>query len=373
MNFVVITHVPHIKENSKYFGYAPYVREMNIWLKYVDKVTIVAPIEKKKIDSIQFAYTHQNLIFNKVSNFNITNLSNTLKTLINLPFIVWTIFIAMKKADHIHLRCPGNMGMLGCLVQILFPKTPKTAKYAGNWDPKAKQPISYKFQKWILSSTFLTKNMQVLVYGEWDKNSKNIKPFFTATYSEVNKIKVLPRSLKNKIKFVFVGTLSEGKKPLYAIKLVENIKKLGFDVALNIFGDGELRNELVKYIENHKLKDYIYLKGNQNKDSVEQAYKESCFLILPSKSEGWPKVVAEAMFFSCLPLTTNVSCVNYMIGNGDRGKLLNFNLKEDTQLVINLIENEPLYFKMCEEARDWSQHFTTEYFENEIVKLLEVS
>lgn len=373
MNFVIITHVQHIKEHSKYFGYAPYVREMNIWLKYVDKVTVVAPIEKSKLDNIHLAYQHENLIFKEVPNFNATSFINSLRTFSKLPSLLWTIFLAMKKADHIHLRCPGNMGLLGCLVQILFPNTPKTAKYAGNWDPNAKQPISYKMQKWILNNTFLTKNMQVLVYGEWKGSSKNIKPFFTATYSETKKEPILPRSLKQKINFVFVGTLSIGKMPFYAIQLVENLKKLGIDIQLNLFGDGVLRNELEKHIDSNKLSAFIFLKGNQNKEAIEQAYKESQFLILASKSEGWPKVVAEAMFWGCLPLTTNVSCVNYMIDNGNRGEILNLRLEEDTQQIFDLIQNETHYIKMCVAARDWSQQYTTEYFETEIVKLLAVS
>ena len=70
------------------------------------------------------------------------------------------------------------MGLIGAIVNILFPNKQKTAKYAGNWDPKSKQPWSYRLQKWILSNTFLTKNMQVLVYGEWPNQTKNIKPFF---------------------------------------------------------------------------------------------------------------------------------------------------------------------------------------------------
>jgi hypothetical protein len=43
----------------------------------------------------------------------------------------------MRVADHIHLRCPSN---IGCWVACSnsFPKTPKSAKYAGNWDPKLK-------------------------------------------------------------------------------------------------------------------------------------------------------------------------------------------------------------------------------------------
>lgn len=370
MNFVIITHVQHIKENSKYFGYAPYVREMNIWLKHVNQVTIVAPIEKTKLDDIHLAYTHKNIHFNEISNFNSTSFLNSVRTLFKLPSILWTIFWTMKKAGHIHLRCPGNIGLLGCFVQILFPKTPKTAKYAGNWDPNAKQPVSYQLQKWILNNTFLTKNMQVLVYGAWEGSSKNIKPFFTATYSETKKEAILPRRLNSKIKFVFVGTLSIGKRPLYAIQLVENLKKSGINAQLSFFGDGVLRNEIENYIEVNKLKEYVFLLGNQNKEVIEQAYKESHFLILPSKSEGWPKAVAEAMFWGCLPLTTNVSCVNYMIDNESRGKLLRLSLEDDIQLVQDLIQNESVYLQMCVEARDWSQQYTTDYFESEIVKLI---
>jgi len=373
MNFVIITHVQHIKDHSKYYGYAPYVREMNIWLKNVDQVTVVAPIEKNKLDSIHLNYQHKNIKFTEIQQFNTTTFLNLLRTVSLIPSLLWTIFSAMKKADHIHLRCPGNIGLLGCLVQILFPKTPKTAKYAGNWDPNAKQPKSYNIQKWILNSTFLTKNMKVLVYGEWEGSSKNIKPFFTATYSETKKEQLLPRSLNHKINFVFIGTLSIGKQPLYAVQIVENLKKLGQDVQLHLFGDGALRKELEKYITSNHLKDFVFLEGNQSKETIEKVYKESHFLILASKSEGWPKVVAEAMFWGCLPLTTNVSCVNYMIGNGNRGKLLNLNLEEDTRLIFDLIQHEEQYSKMCIAARDWSQQFTTDYFESEIVKLLAFS
>ena len=42
----------------------------------------------------------------------------------------------MQDADHIHLRCPGNIGLLGCFSSNFISKKIKTAKYAGNWDPK---------------------------------------------------------------------------------------------------------------------------------------------------------------------------------------------------------------------------------------------
>jgi len=180
MNFVVITHVAHILEQNLYFAYAPYVREMNIWTKQVENVIIVAPESKSIKTPIDLKYECENIEFVTVNEFDVLNLKGIFSTVFKIPGICCKIYSAMRKADHIHLRCPGNMGLLGCFVQILFPNKIKTAKYAGNWDPKSSQPFSYKLQKWILSNTFLTRNMQVLVYGQWEGSTKNIKPFLIA-------------------------------------------------------------------------------------------------------------------------------------------------------------------------------------------------
>lgn len=163
MNFVIVTHVPHILNKDKYFAYAPYVREMNIWVKQVDKLIIVAPISNLETSSIDISYNHNNIEFIPIASFDVLQLSAIFATAFKIPRICFSIYQAMQKADHIHLRCPGNIGLLGSFVQILFPNKIKTAKYAGNWDPKSNQPLSYKLQKWILSNTFLTKNIQVLV------------------------------------------------------------------------------------------------------------------------------------------------------------------------------------------------------------------
>jgi hypothetical protein len=53
--------------------------------------------------------------------------------------------------DHIHLRCPGNMGLIGCFIQMLFPSKTKTAKYAGNWVPNNLGPISYSHGFWVIA------------------------------------------------------------------------------------------------------------------------------------------------------------------------------------------------------------------------------
>lgn len=370
MTFVIITHVPHFLENNTFYAYAPYVSEINIWIKQAEKIIIVAPKAIPQKKPIDIGYLHQNIEFLSIANFDILSLKGGFKAVSKIPIISWQLFKAMQKADHIHLRCPGNIGLLGCAIQIFFPNTPKTAKYAGNWDPQSKQPRSYRLQKWILKNSYLTRNIQVLVYGDWKGSSKNIKPFFTATYCEADKIPLTVKNLNGRIQFVFAGTLAVGKNPLYAIQLVENLSRKGYDVHLNLFGEGQQRTTLEQYIANNRLEKIIVLKGNQTAAQVKEAYQDSHFVVLPSQSEGWPKAIAEGMFWGCVPLATGVSCVPFMLDYGKRGILLELNLQRDVAQLEALLQNQPNINKMSEDAANWSRKYTLDVFEQEIKGLL---
>ena len=370
MKFAIITHVSHIQQNNHYFAYSPYVREMNIWFKYVDDVIVVAPLKIGKPTAIDISYTHSNIDFRKVPNLSFINFKTSFVSIFKLPIIFWRIFWAMKNADHIHLRCPGNMGLIGCFVQVLFPNKIKTAKYAGNWDPKSKQPYSYKIQKWILSNTFLTRNMKVLVYGDWPNQSKNINPFFTATYSESEKKIVEKESIEKTVQFIFVGSLVSGKNPMYAIKLIERLAKERVNIVLNLYGEGVERANLENYIRINRLENLIILNGNQNQEIIKKAYQESHFVILPSKSEGWPKAIAEGMFWGCFPVASKVSCVPFMLDYGNRGVLLEMNLEKDVNNIKGIISDEKNFINKSKLSAQWSRNYTTDIFEEEIKKLL---
>lgn len=434
MKLLVISSAPVVELDGKLHLYAPYEKEMQLWAKHADTIQFCCPIwrEDKKLLIAPVSFEVEKVV--ELQEFDITSFSNKLKAIPLALVALVKIFKAMKQADHIHLRCPGNIALLACLVQILFSNKQKTAKYAGNWDPKSQQPWSYRLQKWILSTTFLTRNMQVLVYGEWPNQTKNIKPFFTATYGvdeiqnsefriqnkwslpaqskttennfdsaqsdrEDNHSLSLPaqsittkndfdsaqsdkkdnnslslraesRTNENQFKFLFIGTLSPGKQPLYAIQLVEELYKKGLRVTLELYGEGVLRKELELYIAQNKLEPIVTLKGNQSKETVLKAYQSHHFLILPSKSEGWPKVVAEAMFWGCVPIASPVSCVPYMMGNGSRGIILKEQLDFDVNQIVNVLKNLEVYLKMSSEGQSWSRQFTTDKFEAEIRKLL---
>jgi glycosyltransferase involved in cell wall biosynthesis len=370
MTFLIISHVTHKKYKDGLYAYAPYVREMNLWLKYVDAVEIVAPLSYEKKSSIDAIYSHNKIKFNQIPEIEFTSILKSLYSFLKIPIILFSIFKACKKANHIHLRCPGNIGLLGCFVQILFPNKIKTAKYAGNWDPNSKQPFSYKFQKWVLRNTFLTKNIKVLVYGNWNDKSRNIYPFFTATYGEAEKEDLANKNFNKNINLLFVGTLSKGKQPLLSVKVVNELRKLGFDAYLDIYGEGEERNNIEKFISNNNLKSYITLYGNRDKETIKLAYQKAHFLVFISKSEGWPKVVAEAMFWKCLPISTNVSCIPEMLNYGERGSVVRPHLDEIINKITFYINNHSVYKEKVQKAFNWSRIYTLDKFENEIQNLL---
>ncbi|MCF7560307.1 glycosyltransferase [Sabulilitoribacter multivorans] len=372
MKFLIISHVEHKLNGKTISAYAPYVREMNIWLKHVDEVHIVAPKISEKKNAIDLDYKHNNLNFKEVSSLEFTSIKKAFLSIYKIPLIIITLFKACKRADHIHLRCPGNIGLLGCLVQIFFPHKLKTAKYAGNWDPKAKQPWSYKFQKRLLSNTFLTKKITVLVYGDWKNQSKNIKPFFTATYSDNEKEPLKNRNYSKLLKFVFIGSLVKGKRPLLAIKIVEALYKKGKNIQLDIYGEGILKEELQQYMVNNKLEGFVKILGNKEKEIIKKTLKSAHFLILPSKSEGWPKAIAEAMFFGVIPISTSMSCVPHMLDNGKRGILIESELEKAVYKIENSLNDIEQLKLMSNNALKWSQNYTLETFEVEIMKLLKV-
>ena len=416
MKFAIITQAAHkIKENN-IFSYEPYVREMNLWTPHATEIKIVAPMGEGEITSIETGYNHKNIQIIPIAAFDVLTIKSALKTVFLLPKTAYKIYKTMLWADHIHLRCPGNIGLLGCFVQILFPNKPKTAKYAGNWDLKAKQPWSYRLQKWLLSNTFLTKNMKVLVYGEWPDQTKNIVPFFTASYSEkeidnpepvsgsheINQNQHLdasltpcndgkerqvatsptiieladkfskrtPRNDDDPIKFLFIGALTKGKQPLLSVAVIQKLKENGHQVQLNIYGEGPERVAIENYIKENDLSTEVILHGNRDRETVKKAYQTAHFLLFISQSEGWPKAVAEAMFWGCLPITGKVSCIPYMLANGERGALVSPNTDEIVAVIENYLQHPEKYDQHATKAMAWSRQFTMEKFEEEIGKIM---
>ncbi|SDR68836.1 glycosyltransferase family 4 protein [Christiangramia echinicola] len=372
MRLAVFTHVIHKKYKDDYYAYSPYVREINLWIKNADKVDILAPLIEDHTPEKELKYIHRDLNFHSLPAFNLLSFSTVFKSIFIIPVIFLKVILAMRQADHFHIRCPGNIGLIACIAQVFFPQKPKSVKYAGNWDHKANQPWTYNLQKWILKNRILSNNIKVLVYGNWGSPNRNIQPFYTASFSEKDKAETL-KDYSFPFEFIYVGNLVRGKGVFQCIDLVEEIKNMGFPCHLKIFGDGMLKDELEEYILKKDLCETVSLMGRKDINDLKVAYKAAHFVILLSKSEGWPKALAEGMWYGAIPISTRVSCVPWMLGNGKRGLLIdgeNISLDVTLNKIKYLLRHPETMREMSRNSINWAQRFTLKKFERDIKKFL---
>jgi glycosyltransferase involved in cell wall biosynthesis len=211
--------------------------------------------------------------------------------------------------------------------------------------------------------------MQVLVYGKWPNEPAHIQPFISATYYDRDKVAFQTRDYTQTLELVFAASLVPGKRPLLTVQIIEALNNKGYPALLHMFGDGPLRAELEAYIEAHNLEEQVQLYGNRDIQELKAYYQKAHFNILPSKSEGWPKAVAEGMFFGCVPVTTKVSCVDWMLGYGSRGLIIEPQVEAAVALIIEAIKSQNLE-RMAREAQNWSEQYTFDRLEADIEKVL---
>lgn len=96
----------------------------------------------------------------------------------------------------------------------------------------------------------------------------------------------------NSKKIITVGRLEKVKGYDLLVKIAKAVRKKHKDWEWHIFGDGTLKHELEKSIEEEQLTDFLYLKGNVT-DIIDR-YNNYAMFVMTSYYEGLPLVLLEA-------------------------------------------------------------------------------
>ncbi|EIJ0948659.1 glycosyltransferase family 4 protein, partial [Vibrio vulnificus] len=116
-----------------------------------------------------------------------------------------------------------------------------------------------------------------------------------------------------------------------------------YKVNFKILGDGVLRTELENLVERKKLNDNVEFLGYvSDNEIIHSLLLSSDFLILPSLSEGSPKVLLEAMSYGVIPFgTESTGSISDILGHGIRGGGFKANSPSSIVAVLrDFIENE---------------------------------
>lgn len=89
---------------------------------------------------------------------------------------------------------------------------------------------------------------------------------------------------------------------------------------LIVLGDGPSRSELEKIARELKIEEKIHFKAHDNQ--ILDYYHAIDLLVLPSRSEGLPNVLLEAMSFSVPVISSDVGAVSEVIRHGENGLIV---------------------------------------------------
>ena len=188
---------------------------------------------------------------------------------------------------------------------------------------------------------------------DWKKTHNNVKQIYN--FSDIQSESVA--LLENK-KVISVGRLTEQKGYNFLIEAWAIIKNKKSDWTLEIYGEGDLYNELFQQIKDSRLENHVFLKGRTNR--VQEKILESSIFALSSRYEGFPMVLLESM--ACGVPVVSFDCETgpaEIIEHNDCGILVeNRNVLKLAGALLTMMDDKDLRKKRGEIAKIKSANFS---------------
>lgn len=315
---VIISHTEHyLNENNEIVGWGPTINEVNYLADYFEEIVHIACLYDNKAPLSSNNYASKNIKFIPIPPFGGNKFMDKLAIINKMPKILKTISEQIQGASHVQLRLPTGIGVFLLPYFSWFKKRTFVfwVKYAGNW-AEENPPFGYRFQRWFLIRNFA--KCKVTINGFWPSQPKHCitfeNPCLTDSQLAYGKVVSESKEFKKPFKFVFVGRLEDAKG---VQRIIDAFKYVDLDdvESLDIIGDGQRKNHYIN--DSIYLGDKVQFHGSLNTNDVHYYLSKAHFLLLPSKSEGFPKVVAEAACYGTIPVVTNVGSIGHYINNGN--------------------------------------------------------
>lgn len=321
---LIISDTAVCKTGDGYLAFEPVLREAEAlsvlfdeitWLgcKVVPDSTVLKSVNNSKIKMVQMPAVRHKFL-------------NPLLVLLAYPVFIFYILKYLPHVTHVHTRAPSHPAWLGIILSRYDRHRVYWHKYAGNW-VAARLAFTYERQRKLLQRLYVP-NVKITVNGNWSQSNKNILPFENPclTEQELTESGFIAgkKDFSCDLNLLFVGALNKEKGILELIEAIETGKLPAAINEVFIAGDGPLTST-VRQRTQSITQPKISLLGTLSRTQLDDYYAQSHLLVLPSTSEGFPKVVAEAAAFGCIPVVTNISSVSQYIADGVNGFLMENN------------------------------------------------
>jgi glycosyltransferase involved in cell wall biosynthesis len=143
-------------------------------------------------------------------------------------------------------------------------------------------------------------------------------------------------------KLLYVGVIDENKNLLYLLQALKIATQNNQYFTVDILGDyinTEYKLIIEKYIADNNLQAYITFHGWVTQPTVKHILQQSDILIVSSKQESLPMVIAEAMCAGKVVASSNVGGVYQMITNQKDGFIFENNHPQNLAIILQQLYN----------------------------------
>ncbi len=311
MRLLIVSHTEHYRTDGGYAGWAATVRELDYLAQLFDEVVHVAPLYRGAPPTSALPYTAENIRLRTVDPTGGVALSDKLDILAAYPRYARVIREEMAQSDAVHVRCPANISLLA-LHLLARAKRPsyRWVKYAGNWQPDGGDSWSYALQR-----RWLRRNRHrgvVTINGRWPDLPAHIHTFHNPSLTDaemsLGRQAARGKQLAWPVELLYVGALNDNKGAGRALAIGLELQRREVSFRLRFVGDGPDRPRYEAWAAEHGLRETTFY-GWRSPAEVAQFGAAAHFILLPSLSEGWPKVLSEAMSRGAVPITSAVSSI----------------------------------------------------------------
>ncbi len=171
---------------------------------------------------------------------------------------------------------------------------------------------------------------------------------------------------------VTVGVIKKQKNQKLLIDAFDQIAEKYPDYTLKIYGDGDIRDEVVKYASEKKSKDNILFMGKV--DDVKSAIYQDGIFVLSSDFEGMPNALMEAMALGlpCISTDCPIGGPKSLIHEGENGLLIPVGDQDALVTeILKLIEDKSLANKISMNANHTMKQYSKEIISDRWIKYIE--
>ena len=199
--------------------------------------------------------------------------------------------------------------------------------------------------------------------GQWPHQPEHIVSFnnpslTTQEFQQAKRI-AAEKNLTFPIRLLFVGRLDSSKGVDRLLKIALMLKQSGLDFTLSLVGDGPDREAYEDFVTEQGLNEFVKFIGWQPITEVQKYYQSTHLFVFPSSSEGWPKVLSEAMANGVVPIASAISCIPQTLEKFGSGRTVDQNdLAGFTKAIQFYIKNSDIWkvesLKAAEAGRDYT-------------------